>query len=228
MALQDLVISQTKISEELIEHLLKGKIQLIEENNEVHLLPSTKNYSNPIRVLLYLCGKKAWSLLKNEEVLTPIVELSNNLGIKGNTLRPILKSLRDDRLVESKSGQYYVLPTGITYLEQPSEDYKTGAAHHVAVKRKQADKSGKAPKTKKLTGTKGVGTQLRNLLEKGFFNEGKGLTEIQEMLAKKAVKVSLTSLPSYVINLVRKGLLDREKEKRGKKIIWIYKTSSNR
>lgn len=227
MALKDLIISKTKISEELVENLLKDRAQLIEENTEVHLLPETRRLPNSLRVLLYLCGKKAWSLLQDEEILTPIVELSNNLGIKGNTLRPTLKELRDDRLVESKSGQYYILPMGISCLQQYFEEEAKKAPVEKGEKRRTSRKKrSKAERKQKKTSTIGVGEQLRLMIEEGFFDIPKGLSEIRAELEKRAFNIPLTSLPYYVRDLVKKGVLGREKEKRGKRRVWIYKSPS--
>lgn len=232
MSIKDLVVSKTDIGEELVESLLIGRVRLIEESSEVQLSPGTRGLPSATRILLYLCGKKAWSLLRNKELTTPIVELSNNLGIKGNTLRPTLKRLRDSRLIESKSGQYCILPMGVLHLQQYFEEEDVKAAAEGGEKENVRDKS-KSKGKKERRGTErkprraptaGIGEQLRIMVEEGFFGEPKGLSEIQTELEKRAFIIPLTSLPLYVIDLVRGKALNREKEKRGRRKVWVYKS----
>lgn len=222
MTLEDLIISKTKISEGLIEKTLRGNVKLVEESLEVYLLPETKDLQNNSRILLYLTGKKAWSLLKNKEILTPIVELSNNLGIKGNTLRPILKELRDQQLVESKEGKYHILPMGISRLEKILEDYNKEPPDKAGVRQTvKKRKSGRKAK-RSVSDTGVISGLLQKLINQGFFNQPRGLSEIQKELKKNAVNVALTTLPSYVIQLIRNDVLFREKQRKGNRMVWVY------
>jgi DNA-binding transcriptional MocR family regulator len=215
MVLKDLIISQDRISEEIIEKILSGRVQLLAENQQVHLLSSAKDLPSSIRILMYLAGKKAWSIIKKRDFLTPIVELSDNLGIKGNTLRPLLKNLRDEKLVESKSGTYRILPMGIVHLQQYPEK--------VAAPPKDRKETRFKMEKRKKVATKGVSARIRLMIEEKFFETPKSLNDIREALKKNTYNIPRTSMPKYLIRLVRRGLLKREKSQRGKKNIWMYK-----
>jgi len=230
MALKDLIISKTEISEDLIENILKNNVQLIKENEEVYLLPPTKNLSGTTRVILYLCGKKAWSLILNKEITTSIVELSNNTGIKGNTLRPILKKLKDSKQVDSQNGKYYLLPMGLTFLQQNLNkdngiNLSIKTTKHKARRKNSTTKTNDNDivKTRKTNSSSGIPEQILIMINEGFFDQPKSLSEIIKELDKRAFKIPLTSLPSYVIPLTKSRKLERNKEKRGEKSVWVYK-----
>src|SRR3989344_7227183 len=95
MALQDLVINNKQISAELVENLLKGRVELIQEGKKVSLTKEGMSLSNKGKILLLLAGGKAWELLGGETWSSSPGDMQEFLGIPGNTLRPILKELAD-------------------------------------------------------------------------------------------------------------------------------------
>lgn len=219
MALKDLIIDQKQISEELLEKLLKGKVDLVKENQAVSLTKFGNSLPNKTRILLFLCSKKAWEFLTKKEIKTSIEELEKNLGIRGNTIRPILKELRDSYQVESEKGKYRILPKGIftlgKELEQQGNKEEKGEERR-GVKIQKKEKSGKGFSRSEF---------INKLYGEGFFKEPKTLEEAKNELEKMGVATKLSSLPPYFLPLVRKGKLNREKIQKGKKKIWVYKSN---
>ena len=173
MSLEDLIIDHKQISKELIEKVLKGRVELIKDSRGVLITKAGNNFSNKIKVLLLLCGKKAWSLLTSEEVLTSIEEIGKNIGIKGNTLRPLLKDLKDSYMVESERGKYKILPKGIFELENEFEHKienteNKEVVRNVTLKTSQKDFS--------------RSESINKLYEQGFFKEPKTLKYIRNEL----------------------------------------------
>jgi len=215
MALEDLIVDHKQISKELLEKLLVGRAELIKENEGVNLTRTGNNYSNKTRVLLYLCGKKAWELLSSNRVNASIEELQKNLGIAGNTIRPILKELKDSYQAESEKGKYRILPKGVFELEKAIENEKEKERINKPNPQK-GDKSGKQISKSEY---------INKLYNEGYFKESKKMADIMNELKKLGVNIKLTSLPSYLLPLVRKRKLIREQIIEGKRKIWVYKSN---
>lgn len=119
MGLKDLIVDKKQLTEAFLEKILKNNIELIKESKGVNLTKKSLKFSNKTKVLLYLCGKKAWELIdeSKEEYKTSISELSQTLGVLNNTMRSILKGLKDDGLVFSEKGKYHVSSKGALFVQ---------------------------------------------------------------------------------------------------------------
>ncbi len=220
MTLKNLIINNANISENILEEVLSGNIQLVKDGYLVMLTAKANQLPNKERILLYLCGKEAWKQLKNkgnEEILTSVSELEKNLGIKGNTLRPLLKSLKDDYKVDSNKGKYSILPQGVHSLQtSPSDSQKNGSTN-------------RNPKSKKTTRNKkndSVTDYIKKINNEGFFDKKRKGKEIHIKLVEKGLtSLKFSSLSSYLLPLVRKDILIREKQDTGRKQgkVWVYK-----
>jgi hypothetical protein len=214
MVLKDLIVDHKQISEGLLENILRGKVELIKEGEGVNLTEEGNSFPNRIRVLLYLCGKKAWELLTSKEIRVSIKELERDLGIKGNTLRPILKSFKDSYQAEAEKGKYRILPKGVFELEKELQR-KYGKKERVL-----KPYSKKSELSRKISKSEFI----RKLYDEGFFKEPKKMSDVLCELKKLGIHIKLSSLPSYLLPLVRKGKLTREQITRGKRKIWVYKS----
>jgi DNA-binding MarR family transcriptional regulator len=215
MGLKDLIVEHKRVSEELLENILKGRAQLIKEGREVILKNEGNIFPERVRVLLYLCGKKAWEYLTAEELAVSIEELAKNLGIKGNTLRPILKGLNDAYYVErTVRGRYRILPKGIGELEKiiKQETLKEGRILETKVK-----KDGKSTRRNPIS------AYINKFYNEGYFKKPKKMTDLMSELRKQGLAVKLVHLPPYLLRLVRTGRLNREQIIEGKRKIWVYK-----
>lgn len=218
MALQDLVIDNQQISTEIIEGLLKGRVNLIQEGRMVHLTKEGMCFPNKTKILLFLAGGKAWELLDSEgwNSLPSIME--EILGIPGNTLRPVLKELADNFLVKSEKGKYQILSKGIYELEaimrkpkgKGSTVQKSNSNHKKTVSDK---KSVSGPSKSKA---------IEELINGDYFSVPRDLSEIQTELGRRGITVKLTSLPSYLLPLVRSITLNRDYKVKGQRKVWAY------
>jgi len=69
---------------------------------------------------------------------------------------------------------------------------------------------------------KGTEVLLIEIKGEGFFNEGKTISEVHEMLNARGRIVKITDLPVYLLKLVRNETLKRAHKTVGKKRIWVY------
>lgn len=124
MALQDLIVNQKQISEDLLEKILKGKVELVKETYGVNLIRESQRLSNKTKILLFLCGKKAWELIEGKKFDVSINELEL-LGINSSSIRGTLKELKDENMACSdKDHKYSILPKGIYFLEELSSKHE--------------------------------------------------------------------------------------------------------
>lgn len=219
MALQDLIVSKQKISEDFIERVLQGYVELLQENKRVFLTKKASGLAGKTKVLLLLAGGYAWSLIDNTEWRISPSDMEKDLGISGNTLRPTLKMLSDNYLVSSETGKYSVLPKGIYELEDLLKQ-SSGTKQNVrAVRRSKRDSQSKSSKTPSKSEI------IYEMMRDGFFNLSlsKDLQEIQTELGRRGMSTKATSLPSFLLPMVRKKKLTREQKQKGKRKVWAYK-----
>lgn len=220
MALENLIISHQKISKELLEGVLKGRVELIQEGRKVVLTKGVHGLPNKVRILLFLGGGKAWELLDQETWAVSPEEMTNFLAITGNTLRPILKEFRDNFLVQSEKGKYQILPKGIFELEttlyQGEKQSKLESSSEYRHRSRKSTKRGSRLKKSDI---------FNDLIKEGFFKTQRSIGEVYEELARRGVNIKYTSIPSYLLPLLRKKILSRDRETKGKRKIWVYKSS---
>jgi hypothetical protein len=130
MALKDLVKSTEKI-EDILESVLKGKIDLVKEGRNIKIHKEfIKKFDNGVKILLYLAGKFAWSLLDKKEYWVMPKELEANLFISGGSIRPLLMKFKNEKFVDDnkeknkKKRAYKITSLGILELENLIEKYE--------------------------------------------------------------------------------------------------------
>ena len=107
-----LVADEAAIDRELLATLLQDRIRLdLTHGSFSFLVGVRERLNNRQHVLTILLGQKAVHLLKGEfaDGLRP-QELETVTGIKGGTLRPLLKVLVDRRLIRQNQEKAYVVP----------------------------------------------------------------------------------------------------------------------
>src|SRR2546428_3538534 len=109
--LMELVADTRQINRDRLAELLKGRVWLDLDTATVHIVPEERTERGAKRaVLLALAGQKALSLLKPEKVvdaMSPRV-LEEVTGLKGNTVRPLLKRLTEEGLVVRRMEGYTI------------------------------------------------------------------------------------------------------------------------
>jgi hypothetical protein len=121
VALKDLIVSHAELTEEQIEKIVAPYARYDLVAKSIVLLPSAMTLSNRQRVIVYLVALRGWPFVVSEDApptsATP-AELERSLQIPGGTLRPILKDLRDARLIEATDGRYSANPVTLPFLEE--------------------------------------------------------------------------------------------------------------
>ncbi len=114
--LMELVADTRKINRDRLKEMLLGRVWLDIDAATVHLVPEERNEKGSKEaVLLALLGQKALSLLKPEKVvdaMTPKV-LEEVTGLKGNTVRPLLKRLSEEGLIVRRMEGYTIHNTAL-------------------------------------------------------------------------------------------------------------------
>lgn len=108
--LSRLVADETEVNRELLAKALENKVRIDPKAGAVTFKPGVRDQIGAKgTVITILLARKALSLLSGEfsEGLAPR-DLEELVGIRGNTLRPILKRLTDAGLVVRRGGHYLI------------------------------------------------------------------------------------------------------------------------
>lgn len=140
MALKDLVVSHAELTEEQIENIVSPHARYDPVAKAIVLLPGAMSLSNRQRVIVYLVALRGWPFVVSEDTpptsATPS-EIERSLQIPGGTLRPILKDLRDARLIEGVEGRYSANPVTFPFLE---EELQPGSPEAPAARQRRTSK----------------------------------------------------------------------------------------
>lgn len=125
MALKDLVVSHAELTEEQIEKIVSSFARYDPVAKSIVLLPPAMALSNRQRMIVYLVALRGWPFVLSDDTpptgATP-AELEQSLQMPGGTLRPILKELKDARLIENNEGRYSANPVTFPFLEEQLHD----------------------------------------------------------------------------------------------------------
>ena len=175
MALQDLVMNNKQISADLVENLLKGRVELIQEGKKVILTKDGMRLPNRSKILLFLVGGKAWELLDGDGWSSSPSVMEEVLGIPGNTLRPILKSFTDSFLVKSEKGKYQILSKGIYEFETILDE---GENRGIDISGSDSG-IGKSAPIKKIVGGPSKSKAIEELMSEGYFSDLRDLAKFK-------------------------------------------------
>ena len=217
MALVDLIVTNKEISEDLIEHILKEKVMLIQDGHKVILTREGISYSNKIKILLFLAGGKAWELIDKINLSFSPSDMEKILNIPGNSLRPLLKELSDDYQIENTQGKYKITSKGIYELETLSKTSNNTSRQNT--KKRRSNPSSKLKSTNNVTSKSKF---LDELIEEDYFSVQRDSTEILNELGRRGIMIKPTSLPSYLLPLLRKRVLTRDYVLKNKRKVWAY------
>ena len=127
--LEELLVSSKDINRGLVADLLEPFTRIDADACEIVPTSSWPRLSNESKSLIYLLARKAMVALDlpvGTEGATP-QEIERATGVLGNSLRPVLKRLLDQRLVHKADGRYYVpnhaLENAKEYLKERAGGY---------------------------------------------------------------------------------------------------------
>jgi hypothetical protein len=114
--------------------------------------------------------------------------------------------------------------------QQIVEDYRTlndQLNKSLGVRRKGQELKKPIPLAVKVSASsQGLPARILDLVHEGFFDSNRRLQEIQEALKKKGVTKPVTTIAPRLMELVQKGLIERDYETPGEKKVWVYRKAS--
>ena len=221
MPLKDLVVTE-RLTETQIEEIVSGYVQYHVASKEVTLLPASRNLSTKAKALIYLVALQGWIYIANEpiQVAAKPAQIEKALKIKGNTLRPVLKELKDSHLVKIDGRSYTVPVSALSYIRaelNKSTDGDQGGSKKQTKKTKHLEASGKKTPT-----APSPSIFFDTLAQSDYFDEPRSLADIHQRFRQATINIPKSSLPSILIKAVRVNLLDRERREIGGSRVYVY------
>lgn len=109
MNLEDLLVDSDALDRALLATILKPFVFLEKGPGAIRFTQAGHRLNSRAKVVAYLLARKARRALgfPDEEAAAPR-EIEGETGIKGGTLRPILKALREEKIVAKGPRGYWV------------------------------------------------------------------------------------------------------------------------
>jgi DNA-binding transcriptional ArsR family regulator len=107
--LKELVVKEETLNEKLLAELLKTYISIEENTGELIPTESFNSLSAEGKVIiafLYSKAKKRLNMSSTEKLKPKDIE--SILGLKGNTIRPILKKLKEEGIIKLDEEGYWI------------------------------------------------------------------------------------------------------------------------
>lgn len=242
MGLKDLIASKSSLAEDVIEEIVSEYVRYDTDHKTVFLTPEGHELSGKSKVLIYLVALQGWPFVMDDVVATDPKpgDIEEHTGIPGGTLRPLLKELKDRRIIIEKGGRYSVLsaalqsikkelgsvPSASTARSKPRKRKANSKPDNEAKDTSELAKPGSSAKRKtvrKSANTANVAERFTLWIDQGYFNDWKTLSDVQKRFHKEAILVPQTSMPTYLLGAVRAGRLEREKQDTNGRTVWAYR-----
>ncbi len=110
--LDSLFVSGKELDESLLVKILTPFLKIDQDSGSIVPNERWLRVSNEFRIILYLVSRKARvvrNLAIDNEGATPL-EIENATGVKGGSLRPRLKSLLTQKIVDKEDNSRYFVP----------------------------------------------------------------------------------------------------------------------
>lgn len=119
MALKDLVSSMDSVREDDIEEIIAETVRFDIERKTLVLTSAGMRLSNKAKVLTLLVANAGWVYVDSD--ISPMVlkpkAVEDLTGIAGGTLRPMLISLKKQRLVSADAGAYKIVAPNLPAIK---------------------------------------------------------------------------------------------------------------
>jgi hypothetical protein len=250
MALKDLVAEKSVLREGAIEEIVSDYVRFHPAEKAISFTPATDGLSNRGKVLVYLVALQGWPFVSEDKISVEAkpADIEQNVGIPGGTLRPILKELKDRHIIAEKGGRYFVRDASMTSIKaeigsknsstQPSTARartRRGRSNKPAAGAKaqkaEAEANGASGASKRFQrrkSTNNMGERFQKWMDEGFFDTAKTLADVKDRFHKAGLIVPASSIPVYLLRALRSEKLEREKESRDGKDVWVYRTSGRK
>ncbi len=118
MSLQNLLVKQAEVEEDVVERVVAQYVKY-SDVGKILLGDHFGKLANTKKVAVYLVAKQGWKFIPGKEELAKgadNAELERELKLPGNTLRPVVKNLRDRGFVTSINAVHYPTEQLILHL----------------------------------------------------------------------------------------------------------------
>ena len=230
MALKDHVTDSAKLSEDEIESIIADHTKYDPTNQSIVLLPKALELSVEKKILLYLVALRGWKFVVEEN--PPASDASPRdielvTGIRGGTLRPMLRALVQSRMLESRKGRYEIPAHNLGRVREAMMGGGTTVTSRPNPESQKKRKKGtaKSSTSKKYSEVKpSLADAFEKLIQEKWFRGGKTLAQLKSKLEDRAVIVPTSHLPVHLLKACRSTppRLVRNKENRGGKVLWVY------
>lgn len=247
MALKDLVAEKGTLDEAAIERIVEPYVRYDVHAKEIRFMPAFAGLSNKAKILVYLVALQGWRFVTDEPMQSDArpADIEAATGIRGGSLRPVLRGLSENHHISEKGSRYSVRGTSFPVIETElnggEERVVVGRQRPAARKSAKRTSEGEAvmdtdetaadaetKKSRKLGRKTGnVAATFERWIDEGYFDEPRTLSDVQKRFRKEAIMVPQTSLPSYFLAAVRKGRLTRDEVEANGKTVWAYTTAVN-
>ena len=118
MGLKDLIVDEAKLQESTIEKVIKPFVKYSSEGNVI-VSPQLKKESAKNQIMIYLFAKAGSKFVSDGKVGAAACneELERKLGLKGGTVRPTVKILREEGFVLTKDGRHQISDKAVYWKE---------------------------------------------------------------------------------------------------------------
>lgn len=109
MAIKDLLVKTSEIGEIAAEDIIKPYVNFT-ENGEIVFSEHYWNLKSEEKIAVALVAKDSWRFIDGKENLASGMsneELGKATLLTGNTVRPVVKSLRDSGLIKTEKSIHY-------------------------------------------------------------------------------------------------------------------------
>jgi hypothetical protein len=236
MALKDLVAQRAALTEDSIEEIVSNYIRYDLEEKAIAFTSAAAKLQNRAKLLVYLVALQGWPFVTEEAVSVDAKpgELSDQTGIPGGSLRPLLKELKEQHFIAERGGRYLVRPMSLASIrvEICGEGGSPTQRRHVRKRKISAEKSKALPQDKGLRRTSpakksgGLAARLNSWISAGFFHQPKTLADAQKRFQREGVIVPQSRVSPYLLGAVRSGQLTREEAEVNKKRVWAYRSAT--
>jgi len=204
--LDTLFVKGDEVNRELLRDVLTPYVRL-DEKGRVFPLTAFYSQTNKNKVIILLLSRKAVALKTGiSEEVSP-VELSKLSDIPEGSLRPTLRLLVDEHLVDDEDSKYAIFSHAVRRCAE--------------LLVQKADNAGNdAPQASKTNGTRiSMRGVIEDLIRQGGLDSGKTANEIQQMVLQRRPGTARNPLYKVILDLVHEQKLTRGI----KDGIWMYR-----
>lgn len=248
MALKDLIVQRSSLTEAAIEEIVGKYVNYDPEEKAVALTAAGSSLGLKAKVLVYLVALQGWRFVTDEAIPLDAkpADITEHVGIPGGSLRPTLKELKDSQIIAEKGGRYFVRPVRLDVIKNALAN-KGGARSNASTRggvprrQKPSPKHGQnrtaADKSPGVTvaarkerassrNSTDVSGRFTRFIKDGFFNKPRTLAELKQQFHKVGVILPRTSLPGLLLKAIRNEVLERDRVVTNGKEVWTYRVKA--